>query len=1033
MSVVDDIRDLLLRELVHAVNLKRDVDAVWFEICDEQSTRSLSELSRRRKRSRNAANPKQITANDYAMKVQLAHSKSLVVTQLTAALLYGRYDIFRDLFDLCRSKERAIVRNSHKHSQFNLAHPTTLWAALERLHILDPLMSLVAANWMSNLTSVLARILTLTSGTPRLAKSLQAVMQRIYFQVKSTRHDFAEVFRMTVARTVALMHGMSEEDANLLLSKPDLCGSILMPHIPAPWVASMQREEVQDLGSMFPNWGDDVIHQFTARIYDDLIMRPDYEQLRWLRSHLPGLLAYMDHRIRPYMTSLLPGRQPPKKPPTPLTEGYAFRVDRKQCTYELTDKYCIVQFKDFQFVIRRSEYEAYQGSHWLYILHGAYTTPQSPEWLRELTVRRHNRDRVVRLRFGLLRSDGIMVPWPEWLEGLEGPEGPEGLEGEDVTRHFALEMRHWVTTRTRERPVPFKEASILDRHQLVRFAPKFALFSHEQRLLFYMVFWNIGSPVLKFEDTATVRNVVSMVEDVFDFHNTTEPVSKRRNITLNKFWDRLYPLEAQFAPCIRALMIMNRQANRAPLEVCMTLISRPFPVPRGTTPHEAMVLKSQTIVETLRLLHLLGAELTPRLSDLRLHTIQHLGALLYAFGVPSEIRRTAWHSLISIPGTTVFSSRHPMQPGSTQPLILPEHMALVPRLRTQFQTIATSDWTRTLTVRRSDGMGTNPALFHFDDEAVLLMSGTPVSAANFDLRFADEEGRGPSVQREVLERIWRMALKEGIVTLDDTDGTLCMASNPDENQHRRVFELGFISGLAVFKGFYLPFPLCQGWWRFLYSLQRVHMNDDEEEKQPDHSIRDFFPERIEKKRAFLATMSSTDKDAFLDSMGIVNREFMDDDDLIEACFLPKVFPMMTFKNGWDTFMRRVQMPELVPFLNDMFTEPAQSRLSAEKFTNVFHARQHPEDDQFLEAVQHLPFEQLERLVHYITGKPRLPLMELCEDKITVSWNNRNSTLPIAQNCINSLLMPVLEQPPTAAKIIESLRPIFEFDTVYGFA
>jgi len=66
---------------------------------------------------------------------------------------------------------------------------------------------------------------------------------------------------------------------------------------------------------------------------------------------------------------------------------------------------------------------------------------------------------------------------------------------------------------------------------------------------------------------------------------------------------------------------------------------------------------------------------------------------------------------------------------------------------------------------------------------------------------------------------------------------------------------------------------------------------------------------------------------------------------------------------------------------------------------------------------------------FITGKKRLPLYDLGEDKISVNWTgNQLNGLPIAQNCTHTLILPLSPDIITP----EMLSPIFDFETVYGF-
>lgn len=72
----------------------------------------------------------------------------------------------------------------------------------------------------------------------------------------------------------------------------------------------------------------------------------------------------------------------------------------------------------------------------------------------------------------------------------------------------------------------------------------------------------------------------------------------------------------------------------------------------------------------------------------------------------------------------------------------------------------------------------------------------------------------------------------------------------------------------------------------------------------------------------------------------------------------------------------------------------------------------------------------------MTGKPRLPLPELGESLVSVVWNSDPravGALPRAQNCTHTLLMPHPALPLAPTDVVRILQPVFEFETVYGFA
>jgi hypothetical protein len=136
-------------------------------------------------------------------------------------------------------------------------------------------------------------------------------------------------------------------------------------------------------------------------------------------------------------------------------------------------------------------------------------------------------------------------------------------------------------------------------------------------------------------------------------------------------------------------------------------------------------------------------------------------------------------------------------------------------------------------------------------------------------------------------------------------------------------------------------------------------------------------------------------------------------------------------------MSNISLGNLSHQLNDLFCEPPLSTITVEKFTEAFQVDS-PQSAAFLDYAQNLPLDRLCHLVTFITGKARLPLTVLGEDRMRVSFSGTTSELPMAQNCTHMLILPVL--PVSVQRYKNFLRyismimePIFRFDTVYGFA
>ena len=161
-------------------------------------------------------------------------------------------------------------------------------------------------------------------------------------------------------------------------------------------------------------------------------------------------------------------------------------------------------------------------------------------------------------------------------------------------------------------------------------------------------------------------------------------------------------------------------------------------------------------------------------------------------------------------------------------------------------------------------------------------------------------------------------------------------------------------------------------------------------------------------------------------------DFKTRDELVICHFMPDTLDLEEFRAGWTIFMNRIPMTSLVPELNAMMCEPDRESITFSGFMQCFEQKNR-EDELFLRYVRTLNPEQVSVLVTFITGKKRLPLYELGEEKISVAWTGEAERLATAQNCTHTLILPCDARNSDVEKLAQTMQPIFHFDTVYGFS
>lgn len=1036
----DRLKYLLLQELVRRCNEQMATDPLWLELVNRPTERSSARMHTLLTQHRDWK------AYEIPLKIVTNRAKreTMVLTPLTASLLFERWDVLERWFDHLWTKECRVLNRIYKPSRLNLQSSLTLWLALDRWKILEPLWHKLKkyghqADLRRTVATHVGRILTVIHRFRQFDDLCQYLMDQAAAALSPKAHrtfsDFFECCTRVVRgylQQPLVDQELMEEDGELRDVRDTLTGARFVPPLPKSLDDYIARWPASELQGQHPSGWERIVWE---RVYHRLITSPGHKEVqRWSRSHLPRLLAFMDHKIRPFLTSLLPRRPRVRRVIQTLDRAHVFRVHRSQCTYEfLNAQHCLVKFGTYQFVLDRHTYEISPGAYWIVLLHGATVTPATHPWICQHVARYQGH--VPRLRFGLTRSDGMIWPidevTPFYPQLLAVPDAPL----HDLTSLFGLRKTTKNCTRGTERDrkpaVPFAEACVLTRQQLQGIASLFAQWSAEQRYLFYFMFWNLdGTTRLPYDAVCPAfgQTWISMLEDTMDWTQGQDLRELRTWIPLPKldaqqlqmrslFWSRWQFWLPRTALHVQALALF--QSTKSPLLLLTELM--PAPLQRPVT---------RTLMgEVCRLSHRLENVWLPLMVPAQLSaegavdTGKRLLGLLLAPDFPSELRRLVWQSLHNLPiyGTGRLQRGHPFFPDRVYPVMTAEEVQTLPRLFVKFQ----NDWlvpdqSVSLLFSRAEALAVDVTLL--EAVAAQLQDRAVVHTRQVELGFVHEPGRGPSVMAEVLTVLWQSALRDGVIRVLDEDNTVCVVEGAHPEHHRRLYELGLVSALCIHRGYHLPYPLHTGWWRSL-------VTDWESDV---FTLCQIFPEWAEPRLHMIRNLTTEQRRTTFADLVSQDPDSLTDEELVQICFLPQRDALEAFVSGWNVCMNHVDLGPVLPHLNGMFCETQRLDITVANLERVLSVH-HGNDYVFLEAVKQLSTDQLQRLVQFITGKARLPVLERSEDRIRVVWGGPGaSTLPRAQNCTNTLLMPDLPTPLTPNHVLDCLRSLFEFDTVYGF-
>ncbi len=577
--------------------------------------------------------------------------------------------------------------------------------------------------------------------------------------------------------------------------------------------------------------------------------------------------------------------------------------------------------------------------------------------------------RIPKLAFGPLISHGVLIPLP-----LDWSELPSGT---DVTTKLGITVTKQGSSRSRKELIPFAGRCLVPLPVLRFFAPRFVNLSPNAQMEIIQMFWAVGKIKIL---TGSHKNITAALVRIMSAVPETMLVREESNdfqLFLRKiFWSELrFIVRDSNVPILKAAQILS---TRESVNTFFVL----WMIPKyGKTPEETVAI----VGCTLQFIRQLELPLFP-LSKVP----GGFCDLIFLPGLLPAIKRVVWQ--------TFFNSGQPLAHLTAYDATLaplPDHQGLVVDSETQFLT----ENCHNLTYSRS--------LVGFSNSTRQLPSDA--LASDIDVCIQGEPGRGTSVHLEVLQLMWDYGLtKQWIVSYDELG--FCLGSN---TPILFALDLGLISAWCVCRGLFLPYPLYAGMWRF---LARPMVN----------TFTAFFHERIASVEQKLQELNVQEL------FGSTNLT-----KIAEEHYLPTYDSLRHFHMAWSRLISFYHFSQRIETdANALFVSPARLHPDYEGFVSHFEVdSKQTGDEVFLAYVRTLSSSELATLVQFITGKNRLPFLALGEPKMHIYWKQKDQkVLPMASNCVNQLVLTMRDPlHVTIEEIREIMKPIFEFETVFGKA
>lgn len=965
-------------------------------------------------------------------------------TVLAVALAFGRFDLFLKWFDRCSEHERR-----HWHGSFFwpvVLRSPQIWNASSSLP--DPPRQVIR---------VLALLHLLVDGRSSLAGSpLQSAMTSFSFRYAPDRPARAYIDciqELTILTPRRCQAERRHDSSSPLVPGNALRGkrrsesesggggggpfkrvkpSVLPSRLPA--LPALILLEIASGNANLDDW-------FPSREVRGMVMTQVWETLFCCRGEESRVTDAVDEILvlhleeaREALERLLGGyAAPPPAFVTPVigrpteTRGYAWEVFSGACSTreveldrrKLSRVQVTIPGGPYQVVLNRRDRKRFtkENRAYIFVRHGVRST--HPRLVSRL---KRWGGRVPRLRFGHVRSDGILIPrecvFDRDEEEEDEKDTEEILHGRDITDRLDLfRVRKPRRAGRKCRPPKGLRTRCLIEPRLWRMIQPPA--PHELFLWRLLAFNLAGPRVLCALWTPAASEMVNQLvrchlQPQLNLSRAPPPAK------VATIWRRLHAVIKEhpssavfFQPVTRAVVWLAQRHQESPFLALADAFAHPS-------------VDDLVLEEMLKVIHEARLTLTVLLREHQLAS-PHLLCVLYHPRSPPNLKRLAWQTLsqedLDEEDEEVLAmaiSRFPVLSTPSSPPVFPSPRCELPV-----------------------GFGVEhafPLMFDRGSGEIINIRELPSQdPALYDVMVIGEtEAVGLSTFSESLRGMWTHLLQRHLVAVEETDGGLCVAPphvlrahNPVETV-RRFMGLGVLSALCVRRGLHLPFPLHRGWWRFLD--RRVLPSDQ------TPSLESLFPERRQTGERTWAGLSVPEIMLQL-GMDVIDLTAADQpgarERLIRDSFLPDPAALTAFAAGWNYFIHPLPLWPLLDSLNSIFTDGYGVRIDHTAFRRCFLSRD-PLDEVFLKYVDTLDPPALAQLVEFISGKKRLPYHhELGEDLLSVVFVGRKDLMPRAQNCTSTLLLPAVTfEDHTESELIGLItawmRPVFEFATVFGF-
>ncbi len=920
---------------------------------------------------------------------------SVGLSPLSCALLFHKYELFNRIFHLCCRREISIIRKQKEFDPFDQRRVVyvALWTLLSRVPEWLMTPELFAKD---HFVSVFSKIMMMFFVLRKSKNILPVHLDHLQKNVIKNEERFVACYALAFRLLRMDLRTYFPRSQKSLRRHPTRHAERLPP---LTFSTLLQIPEPRDFLNLFDLNVVSVLKHHIVEIlwHHYYAVRKNFEILlqyfpQATEASLKGTVAEI-RRWQPVLAEeflkrlkrlLLPQLQNPNSRPRSrvdkkIASSLAFEVIDSDCKVQQVNGRQHISFfigKVPHLVIMSSEdYTRDFATNMLFLKHRTCLRKLPPDLRTRIAPRFH--DRIPRLTFDrVYHSDGILVPaWPL----ARGAFTPTGVHGFDVTSTFEF----YKATRGIPPVVGcFREADWLFS------APDIqkAFYANDLKGMDLYTFLLLFSLHPFFQLISSMSSLVQTTLWLLIADPQWRPklISKQTKNKLRLFWTQLDSF-SQGDPLARCLYLLGIRTQDNTLPTLLKLIPHP-----SDPPLRDLSLFNQM----LDLIRMYSLPLTPirNCQDPRMLTI------LFSRDINGELRRLAWHSIYRTwqnfrmrPTIHTFGQR--------------------PRVPIQLSLDAHDEENTTLVFDRATARLLNP-------HELLDYFGTPFSPWEIDFEIAGEnEAAGVSVYTEVLHLAWKSAVQKHRM-IPYEDDTFCV-NTTNQSDDSDLFILGCLSAICVARGLFLPYPLYSAFWKFLTTV------DDGISLVP---LSDTFSTRIVYYTELWSDYTNQQLQEimnFSDSDMLMSRV-----ELAALHMIPNFSDISKFRSGWQMFMGNVPLHSIYSHLNDMFVEPSRRKIEYQAFVSCFrrNADYSMQEEWFLQWLQALTPQELERVVKFITGKDRLPYCELGEEQISICWSQEN-TFVKSQNCTHTLVMPECDQ---STCISVFMKPVLEYDTVFGF-